>query len=302
MRHRVPYLADELIERDAIALLSEFECARGVMLEPPVPIEDIIEKHLKLPIEFNDMHKRHKVPRPANGETDILGAIYGDGSIFIDESLDPDEKPSMEGRYRFTLAHEGGGHWRLHQPLIRNDSGKSSRLNDSGDPKFLCRSSQKPREELQADIYASCLLMPRNLVFRAWKREFGDLEPRGLIGFRGSEDNDVEIVTIRSCRDGAGEGAAPSRPRSVRTGKHRQPWRQPSGMNESLREIGEIYPEVKQLLREDMSSRRDPGEIFLEDVARPLAEQFEVSPIAMRIRLEKLGLLHPFEECFVTIS
>jgi Zn-dependent peptidase ImmA (M78 family) len=31
---------------------------------------------------------------------------------------------------------------------------------------------------------------------------------------------------------------------------------------------------------------------MLDRVARPLAEQFLVSPIAMRIRLEKLGLLH----------
>jgi len=30
----------------------------------------------------------------------------------------------------------------------------------------------------------------------------------------------------------------------------------------------------------------------LDGIARPLAEQFLVSPIAMRIRLEKLGLLH----------
>ena len=30
----------------------------------------------------------------------------------------------------------------------------------------------------------------------------------------------------------------------------------------------------------------------LDSFARPLAEQFLVSPIAMRIRLEKLGLLH----------
>ena len=248
MRHRVPYLTNEFIERDAIALLSEFECARGVPLESPIPIEDIIEKFLKLPLDFADMHELHKVPRPAKGETDILGAIYGDGSIFIDKGLCPDENPSMEGRYRFTLAHEGGGHWRLHRHLISNDSGKSSLLNDSGDPKFLCRSSQKPREEFQADIYASCLLMPRDLVFRAWEREFGDLEPRELIEVRGGpEDNN--------------------------------------------REIEEIDPEDEQLVREVLSSNRDPGEMLAEEIARPLAEQFEVSPIAMRIRLEKLGLL-----------
>ena len=33
-------------------------------------------------------------------------------------------------------------------------------------------------------------------------------------------------------------------------------------------------------------------DFVLENFARPLAEQFMVSPIAMRIRLEKLGLLH----------
>jgi hypothetical protein len=34
------------------------------------------------------------------------------------------------------------------------------------------------------------------------------------------------------------------------------------------------------------------NEQAMEQVARPFAEQFLVSPIAMRIRLEKLGLLY----------
>src|ERR1700730_11401174 len=41
--------------------------------------------------------------------------------IVIDESLDPEENPAKEGRYRFTLAHEGGGHWRLHRHLFAKD-------------------------------------------------------------------------------------------------------------------------------------------------------------------------------------
>ena len=90
--------------------------------------------------------------------------------------------------------------------------------------------------------------MPRNLVFQAWKLEFGDLEPRELIEISGGpEDND--------------------------------------------REIEEIDPEDKQFLREVLPSPRDPAEMLSEEVARPLAEQFVVSPIAMRIQLEKLGLL-----------
>src|ERR1700730_19123711 len=53
----VPYLADEMIEGDAALLLAEYAHARGIVIAPPIPIEDIVEKHLKLGIEFDDTHK-----------------------------------------------------------------------------------------------------------------------------------------------------------------------------------------------------------------------------------------------------
>lgn len=58
MMKKVPYLQEEQIERDAAALLAEYEQARGVKIEWAVPIEDIVEKHLKLGIEF-DWPDRH---------------------------------------------------------------------------------------------------------------------------------------------------------------------------------------------------------------------------------------------------
>ena len=64
MTIRVPYLSEETIERDAETLLAEYAYARGVSLKPPIPIEDIIEKHLKLRLEFDDLHER---PRSAAG-------------------------------------------------------------------------------------------------------------------------------------------------------------------------------------------------------------------------------------------
>ena len=54
MPRKVPYLQEEQIERDAAALLAEFAQARSVVIAPPIPIEDIVEKHLKLGIEFED--------------------------------------------------------------------------------------------------------------------------------------------------------------------------------------------------------------------------------------------------------
>ena len=118
-------MSDEAIEKDAQALLAEYAHARGVVIEAPIPIDDIVEKHLK---------HRHRVRRYAPAvrraafglgfDPDILGAIFFDQKrIVIDESLDPEEQPAKEGRYRFTVAHEGGGHWRLHRGLFGKDPG-----------------------------------------------------------------------------------------------------------------------------------------------------------------------------------
>src|SRR5215212_6764151 len=103
----VPYLDEEVIEDDAERLLAEFAQSRGVTLKPPIPIEDIVEKHLKLTVDFDDLHEVLEIPQ-VRTEPDIFGAIWMDsGEIFIHESLDPEENPAIEGRYRFTLAHEG---------------------------------------------------------------------------------------------------------------------------------------------------------------------------------------------------
>jgi hypothetical protein len=140
----VSYVPDEAIEKDAQALLAEYAHARGVTIEAPIPIDDIVEKHLKIGIEFDDMHRRFGVPRSGIGfDPGILGAIYFDQKrIVIDESLDPDAYPAKEGRYRFTLAHEGGGHWRLHRHLFGKDPAQTSLLDPSAPPSVICRTSQ----------------------------------------------------------------------------------------------------------------------------------------------------------------
>jgi Zn-dependent peptidase ImmA (M78 family) len=243
MSRLVPYLSETAIERDAAALLSEYARTRGLVITPPVPLEDILEKYLRLEIDFIDTHEWLGVPRSSLSEPDILGAIYFDEHrIVIDESLDPEERPQIEGRYRFTLAHEGGGHWRLHRHLFDKNPAQVSMFSVSGKPSVVCRSSQaKDRIEWQADFYASCLLMPRNLVFDAWRTEFGTDKPFIF--------NRTEYAT---------------RPR----------WNGPRSVGEILRDIAE------------------PDHAFIFDkFAKVLAPSFLVSPQAMRIRLEKLGLL-----------
>lgn len=175
---KVPYLSKEEIERDAELLLVEYEQSKGLIVGPLIPIEDIVEKYLKLGVEFDDMHRICGVPRPSGRAADILGAMYFDERrIVIDESLDPEENPSIEARYRFTLAHEGGGHWRLHRHFFARNSAQSALFEEAA-PSFVCRSSDDAAPvEWQANYYAACLLMPRGIVLAAWRQQFGSTRP-----------------------------------------------------------------------------------------------------------------------------
>jgi Zn-dependent peptidase ImmA (M78 family) len=245
MTKKVPYLYEEQIEHDASALLAEFSAARGVVIAPPIPIEDTIEKHLKLRVEFDDTHRLFGVPRSGPGlDPDILGAIYFDERrIVIDESLDPEENPSKEGRYRYTLAHEGGGHWRLHRHLFANGSVRTALFDRLPVPSVICRSSRaKEPIEWQAEFYASCLLMPRKLVFAAWDEMFPDRKQRVIQPRTPIEHRYVEV------------------------------------------------PRPEGLIDDGECTKAD--DLVLERFAKPFARKFLVSPVAMRIRLEKIGLLH----------
>ncbi|GAB2178320.1 ImmA/IrrE family metallo-endopeptidase [Dongia sp. agr-C8] len=185
MAKSVPFLSTEEIERDAELLLAEFAQTRCVKLVPPIPIEDIIEKHQKLRIEFDDLHELLGVPRPL-GQTDILGAIFfDDGRIVVDESLDPEVNPKQEGRYRFTLGHEGGGHWRLHRHLFLKDPRQATFFEMKKPSSVVCRSSQAREPiEWQADYYSACLLMPKALVLdRCDPNRFGTLTGDQLMDF-----------------------------------------------------------------------------------------------------------------------
>jgi len=168
--------------------------------------------------------------------------FFDERRIVIDESLDPEENPAKEGRYRFTLAHEGGGHWRLQPPPICQGP-RAGRLvrRAGGTLHRLPFQPGKERVEWQADFYASCLLMPRKLVFTAWDEMFPDRKQRVL-----------------------------------RAAHSDQP---PLRRGPAYRLSGRQHRQC------------EAADHALDRMVRPLAQIFLVSPIAMRIRLEKLGLL-----------
>ena len=198
----VRYMPDGEIEAEACALLAGYARDKRVTVPVPVPLDDLLV-HLRLRLDLDDLGARFGVP-------DALGAILIDNrQIYVDESLDPDERPAMIGRYRFTLAHEIG-HWCLHRGRDEVRLAMGDLFGAPAAPSIICRTSERrERVEIQADAFAGCLLMPRDLLIPAWRRRAG----------RGRRDDVVE-------------------------------------------------PTVRRL-----------------------AEEFEVSPAAMRIRLERLGLV-----------
>lgn len=220
-RHEVPFLPEQHIEQHADLLIAEYGEAHESINQPPVPIGDIVELHLRLTYELEDL-------KALFGHPDVLGAIwFKDGIVRVDQSLDPHDNPNLLGRYNFTLAHETG-HWQLHRQHYTEDPNQAKLFDGRGMPAFVCRSSQKPPAEWQADCFAGYLLMPRNLVLAAWEQWRDSLDPVSV----------DELPTVN--------------------------------------------------LRSDKNTNQSAA---MEIFCKPLAARFEVSAEAMRIRLEKLGLL-----------
>jgi Zn-dependent peptidase ImmA (M78 family) len=226
----VRYRPDEEIEAEACDLLAGYARKTGTVITMPALLLDNILQNLGLRLESYDLCMEFGAP-------DVLGAIYLEKKLIrIDERLDADERPAMRGRFNFTLAHEIG-HWCLHRGDAETRQTMGDLFGGPAQPSIICRTSQqKERVEIQADLFASCLLMPRTPLASAWR-----LGPERL-----------KVSELRSRRPKPLAGASTWRRRT-----HIDP-------------------------REEQDSA-------IELIVKPLADEFHVSPQAMRIRLERLG-------------
>ncbi len=169
-QYKVPFLPEKRIEDQAQLLLEEWAQNHPAVAAPPVPIDDILELHLELTFMLADL-------KAELGHPDVLGGIwFGDRMIKVDRTLDPKLTPKMLGRYRFTLAHEVG-HWRLHRKHLMDDPSARSLFEANCGPAFVQRSGANPPEEVQANGFAACVLMPRQLVYDAWTQWRGSDTP-----------------------------------------------------------------------------------------------------------------------------
>lgn len=170
---KVKFLREEDIELAARATLATYGRRFGGVAAPPVPVEEILECDLELDLDFEDL-------RDGGFGADALGAMWvRERKVRVDSSLDPTIYPDKEGRYRFTVAHEIG-HWQLHRYYFLTDPNQDSLFDASQEPSVVCRVGQwkKPPIEWQADAFAGRLLMPREMVLRAWAEANGSEAPR----------------------------------------------------------------------------------------------------------------------------
>lgn len=200
---RVPWLTKKSIAAAVTGVLADYETTISRVVEPPIPVENIIERGLGLRLGFIDLRKKLKLD-------DVLGATYVKKKLIcVDRSLADNQN---EGRLCFTFAHEAG-HWVLHRELVdqacrtkgdgacirlRHDQLESAALNGN---EFYCRQKSRPGGcgaiaphdfqpseggiifcrikdakqpiEWQTDYFASCMLMPEDAVREAFYNCFG---------------------------------------------------------------------------------------------------------------------------------
>ena len=103
----VPWMDRNRIADRAEKLRQSYQSSSGQKAGPPFPVEALIEQHLGLTLEYDDLEE-------LIGEPDILGALWVEEKrVVIDNRL----LDSTEGRFCFTCAHEVG-HWILHRDLL----------------------------------------------------------------------------------------------------------------------------------------------------------------------------------------
>ncbi len=152
---RVPWMSKDKIAGRAYDVLVDYQALVGRIVQPPIPVEDIIERYLGLNLSFENLEQ-------ALDMRGVLGATYvRSRRVCINENL---LENRYEGRMIFTCAHEAG-HWVIHRYLVE----EAKRLGPRNDTIICRKKNAKQPIEWQADYFATSLLMPEDDVRSAFR-------------------------------------------------------------------------------------------------------------------------------------
>ncbi len=129
-----------------------------------VPIDEIIEFYYKIDISWEPIDH-------LNASNMVMAAIFPTQRKIVMNDSCKELFVEKNGTMNFTMAHELG-HWVLHVEDKLNQ--QLSLAFEADNEVYYCRSfSKKPPEEIQADMFAGCLLMPKTIIvplINHWKR------------------------------------------------------------------------------------------------------------------------------------
>ncbi|MEF3305784.1 ImmA/IrrE family metallo-endopeptidase [Paenibacillus sp. GYB003] len=192
---RTAYIAREQMERITERILTDYGFDPYDKSVRPVPIEEIVEFHYDLQICWEPIDRLDE-------DGMVMAAIIPERRQIILNETHRDLFDRKIGTYHFTLAHELG-HWVLHaaeRPHLRTGGRRSEERADESSFVYYCRSSsRKPIEEVQADLFAGCLLMPQPMMARAVKQlaMLGSIRLRHLYGLADCLKVSVSALAVR---------------------------------------------------------------------------------------------------------
>ena len=154
-----PYLKSSVIEQESINLLSAYNKKMGLKLSAPVPVFDIIE-YLGYDIDF----RKDGIYQGTDCQG---GTLIEEKTVIINENIS-----HHKGWTNFTAAHEIG-HIVLHVPIH-----ESQNVEKESEQEIISRKvayfegNKKELKELQADKFAAFLLMPSELIKKAFYKNY----------------------------------------------------------------------------------------------------------------------------------
>jgi hypothetical protein len=155
IKAEVPYLSNDEIEARANILLNRYNSEISPVLSPPIPVEKIADFLLGLSIDWN--------PIPDTEKNPILAWIDPKNRAI---RLNLNRRTLFDqyiGTLPFTYAHEIG-HYELH---LYETQFTQYQFEDSIRSAFLCRMNKYDRREIQANMFAGFLLMPKKMILAA---------------------------------------------------------------------------------------------------------------------------------------
>jgi len=146
------WLRPEFIESKAQSRIAAYENEYGEISNPPIPIHHLIEAHLDLIIDWDDIAEEENERILAYIDpTSRSIRMNAKRQAYFDEFF---------GTETFTLGHEVG-HWDLH--IIEVEGVQLTLFGERPKP-FVCRGDKRNKLEWQANRYAAALVMPADMI------------------------------------------------------------------------------------------------------------------------------------------